>query len=184
MANFTLKRVDVFPNGTTVEARKRSVFGNVDPARGTAPPGAAEKSAISDGTQVFFNGLAPETEYVFSGQVGGTWQHIGAFTGSGTTDVRAPLNIGHGRKTVAATGTPEQLSATPTKARSLIITALEGNTGVVVIGGDNTVRAALASRNGTPLAAKESISYDVADLSSVWLDVTVSGEGVSFSYTD
>jgi hypothetical protein len=80
VANFSLKRVDLFPSGTTVEARKRSVFGNVDPARGTAPPGAAEVSAVSDGITIAFAGLADETEYVFSGQVGGVWQHTGART--------------------------------------------------------------------------------------------------------
>lgn len=182
MANFTLKRVDLFPNGTTVEARKRSAFGNVDPARGTAPPGAAEKSAVSDGTQIVFNGLAAETEYVLSGQVGGVWQHVGIFTGSGTTDVRAPSNVGGGRKTVAAAGTPEQLGSG--HCRSLAVTALKSNTGDVVIGGDNGVRAAIANRNGTPLAAKETATYDVADLGAIWLDVEVSGEGVSYTFTD
>lgn len=80
MANFNLKRVDLFPNGTTVEARKRSAFGNTDPARGTAPPGAAETTAPSDGTTIPFVGLADETEYVFSAQVGGVWQHTSGRT--------------------------------------------------------------------------------------------------------
>jgi hypothetical protein len=80
VANFTLKRVDVFPSGTTVDARKRSVFGNVDPARGTAPPGAAETTAASDGVSVPFVGLTDETEYVFSAQVGGVWQHVNGRT--------------------------------------------------------------------------------------------------------
>lgn len=74
----------MFPNGTTVEARKRSLFGNVDPARGTAPPGAAEQSVVSDGVSIAFVGLTDETEYVFSGQVGGVWQHT-----SGRTTVTA-----------------------------------------------------------------------------------------------
>lgn len=80
MANFVLKRVDVFPSGTNVDARKRTLFGNVDPARGVAPPGAAEQTVASDGIQIAFAGLADETEYVFSGQVGGVWQHINART--------------------------------------------------------------------------------------------------------
>ena len=181
MANFSLKRVDLFPNGTTVEARKRSAFGNVDPKQGTAPPGAAEKSAASNGTSIEFNGLAGETEYVFSGQVSGVWKHTTGYTGSGSTDERSPGGIGHGRKTVAAAGTPEQLGSA--RCRSVVVTALESNTGDVVIGGDNSVRAAIGSRNGTPLAAKESASYDVADIGALWIDVETSGEGVSFSYT-
>lgn len=181
MANFTLKRVDLFPNGTTVEARKRTLWGNVSPARGVAPPGAAEKSATSDGTQIVFNGLAGETEYIFSGQVGGTWQHVHAYTGSGTTDTLAPGSVGGGRTTVTTAGTPVQLGSG--RCRAVIVTALKSNTGDVVIGGDNGVRAAIANRNGTPLAAKESASYDVASLDALWVDAEVNGEGVSYSYT-
>jgi hypothetical protein len=80
VANFVLRRVDMFPSGTNVEARKRSLFGNVDPAQGTAPPGAAEQTVASDGISISFVGLADETEYVFSGQVGGVWKHTSART--------------------------------------------------------------------------------------------------------
>lgn len=80
MATFVLRRVDLFPSGTNVEARKRSLFGNVDPAQGTAPPGAAEQTVASDGISIQFAGLADETEYVFSGQVGGVWKHTGGRT--------------------------------------------------------------------------------------------------------
>lgn len=80
MANFVLKRVDLFPAGTNVDARKRALFGNVDPARGVAPPGAAEQTVASDGIQIAYAGLADETEYVFSGQVGGVWQHVNGRT--------------------------------------------------------------------------------------------------------
>lgn len=181
MANFNLRRVDLFPQGTTVEARKRSTFGNVDPARGTAPPGAAEKSAVSDGTVIAFNGLAGETEYVFSGQVSGVWQHSNGYTGSGATDERAPTGVGHGRKVVAATGTPEQLGSA--RCRSVAVTGLSTNTGLIVIGGDNSVRAAAGTRNGTPIAAGETASYDVSDIGALWIDAVTSGEGVSYSYT-
>jgi hypothetical protein len=85
VANFTLKRVDLFPSGTNVDARKRALFGNVDPAQGVAPPGAAEQTVASDGIQIAFAGLADETEYVFSGQVGGVWKHT-----SGRTTAQQP----------------------------------------------------------------------------------------------
>jgi hypothetical protein len=181
VANFVLKRVDLFPNGTTVEARKRSLWtGDAQPTQGTAPPGAAEKSSASDGTSISFNGLAANTEYVFSGQVGGVWKHTGAFTGSATTDDQPASYIGHLRKTVAAAGTPEQLGSGP--CRGLVITALESNTGDVVIGGDNSVRAAIGTRNGTPIPPGSSASYSIRSLDAVWLDVEVAGNGVSASY--
>src|SRR3954454_2686592 len=70
----------MFPSGTNVDARKRSLFGNVDPAQGTAPPGSAEQTVASDGISIPFVGLADDTEYVFSGQVGGVWNHTSART--------------------------------------------------------------------------------------------------------
>lgn len=86
MANFTLRRVDLFPSGTTVEARKASLFGTVGPNRGVAPPGAAETTAVSDGISIAFTGLTGGAEYVFSGQVGGQWVHTAALTQATTTD--------------------------------------------------------------------------------------------------
>lgn len=94
-----------------------------------------------------------------------------------------PANtLGDGRKTVATTGTELQLTSTPTRIRSLIITAETDNTGVIVVGG-STVVADLATRRGTPLNAGESVSLDVDDLSKVWIDTTVNGDGVTFTYT-
>lgn len=90
-------------------------------------------------------------------------------------------DVGDGRKVVATAGTAERL-ASATRCRSVAITAETDNTGVVVVGG-STVVAALATRRGVPLEAGQSVSFDVNDLSSVWLDVTVNGEGVSFLFT-
>jgi hypothetical protein len=49
-----------------------------------------------------------------------------------------------------------------------------------VVGG-STVVAAAGTRRGTPLAANESVSFN-CDPTLLWLDATVNGEGVSFSY--
>jgi hypothetical protein len=110
VANFRLTRVDLFPSGTTVDARKRSVFGNVDPQRGVAPPGAAETTAVSDGTQVPFVGLADETEYVFSAQVGGVWQHTAARTTVQPTSPAVELTQ---ERTPAAAASVGALSTAP-----------------------------------------------------------------------
>lgn len=90
------------------------------------------------------------------------------------------------RKTVAAAATAERLSSTSIAFRSLVITAETDNTGVVVYGG-STVVAALSTRRGTPLAAGESKEFlaeqhGVDDLRDIFLDVTVSGDGVTASY--
>lgn len=87
--------------------------------------------------------------------------------------------VSDGRKVVATAGTAERLVSAPTKARSVAITAETNNTGVVVVGG-STVVAAEATRRGFPLAAGASVSFDVNDLYSVFLDTTVNGDGVTF----
>lgn len=77
-------------------------------------------------------------------------------------------------------GTAVALAAT-TAIKSVVITALTNNTGIISVGG-STVLASLASRRGTPLNAGESIGLDIADLASVFIDSTVSGEGVTYTY--
>lgn len=86
-----------------------------------------------------------------------------------------------GRQTVTTGGTAVQLSSTSTRCRSLVVTAETDNTGIIVVGG-TTVVASLATRRGTPLAAGDSIGIDISNLNSVWLDTTVNGDGVTFSY--
>lgn len=92
----------------------------------------------------------------------------------------ASSGIGDGRKTVTTAGTRVVL-ASSTPCVSVCITALEGNTGKVVVGAV-TVVAALATRRGTPLAPGESVTFTVSDLAYVYVDSMVNGEGVSYSY--
>lgn len=88
---------------------------------------------------------------------------------------------GDGRKTVTTAGTRVAL-ATTTPAKWVHITAEADNTGLVVVGLAGTVVAALGTRRGTPLAAGEDIVLPIADLADVGLDVTVSGDGVTYTY--
>ncbi len=94
----------------------------------------------------------------------------------------ATHGIGDGRKVVATAGTREPLVPSGVFVFGVAITALEGNAGAVVVGGD-TVVANLTTRSGTPLNPRDSVDYDVNDLRHVWVDVVNSGDGVSFSYT-
>lgn len=90
--------------------------------------------------------------------------------------------IGDGRKTVAASATAEKL-ASATKCTSVVITALAANTGVIVFGA-STVVAAAATRRGTPLSAGETASVPIVDLDQIYLDTTVNGEGVSYTWVN
>lgn len=88
--------------------------------------------------------------------------------------------VGDGRKTVTTAGTAVRLTDSGVGGNSTCVTALAGNTGTICIG-SATVVAASGTRRGTPLAAGESITFST-DPSLLWIDATVNGEGVSFSY--
>ncbi len=90
-------------------------------------------------------------------------------------------NIGSNRKTVTTAGTAVPLMSTATEAKRLDVTALYENTDMVVVG-DSTVVAASGTRKGVPLAAGNTYTFYVTDLSKVYIDSVVSGEGVSFNY--
>ena len=88
--------------------------------------------------------------------------------------------IGNGRKIVAASATAERLAG-ETMCSAVCITAETYNTGVIVVGG-SAVIAALATRQGTPLAAGDSMELSISNLSGIWLDTTVDWDGVTFTY--
>ncbi len=88
--------------------------------------------------------------------------------------------IADGRKVVAAAATAEALAGATTCQR-VDITAETDNTGIIVVGGSTAV-ALLASRQGTPLSAGDSYSLEIDDLADVFIDATVSGDGVTFTY--
>lgn len=90
-------------------------------------------------------------------------------------------NIRDGRKVVTAAGTAERLVSTNTPCRKVTIMAELDNTDYVVVG-DSTVVAALATRRGIPLSAGSSITLDIEDLYTIYVDAVVNGEGVTFLY--
>lgn len=92
-----------------------------------------------------------------------------------------PSTITDGRKVVAAAATAEALSSTRLGVSYIIITAETNNTGVVAVGA-STVVAAEATRLGIPLNAGDSLSLGAVNLADVYLDVTVSGDGVTYLY--
>lgn len=90
--------------------------------------------------------------------------------------------IRDGRKTVAAAGTPEQLTSTATRVRSLVVTAETDNTGLVAVG-NSTCRATATTQRGVILSAGGSVGVDIDDLSKVYVDASVNGDGVAYAYT-
>lgn len=90
------------------------------------------------------------------------------------------MAIKHGVKTVTTAGTDVAL-ATSTSARWVVIQAQTDNTGVIAVG-EAGVDATVATGTGVALAAGESISLPCDDLANIYIDATVNGEGVRYTY--
>jgi hypothetical protein len=94
----------------------------------------------------------------------------------------APASIlSQGHKEVATSGTAVVLqdAPDPTTCKWVIITAKLTNTGLIYVGGPNVL---VATPKGTPLSAGDSVIIPVLDLSAVFIDAVVDGEGVTFTY--
>lgn len=85
-----------------------------------------------------------------------------------------------GAKNVTTAGTRVQLATDSTPCLDIIVQAKRGNTGRIYVGGS---LVANDDSNGVYLNAGQSISLSVTNLNQVYIDATVNGEGVSFTYT-
>lgn len=106
----------------------------------------------------------------------GTW-NIGtltSITNPVTTVESAPTTIYNGKKSVTTAGTRVTLASSQA-IKSVTIKALSTNTGIIYVG-DTSV----SSSNGYQLSAGESVSMDIANLNTVNLDSSVSGESVTY----
>lgn len=91
-----------------------------------------------------------------------------------------PTAVGDGRKVVAVAGTREALAGS-TACKKVLVTAETDNAGIVVVG-SSTVVASLATRRGFALYAGDWCELETDNLADVYLDSTVSGDGVTFVY--
>src|SRR4051794_3191243 len=89
--------------------------------------------------------------------------------------------IGCGRKIVTTAGTKVQLSTTSVECAWIQIVAETDNTGIITFG-DSEVVGVLASRKGVPLNAGDSEVIPVDNLTDIYLDTTVNGDGVTYIY--
>lgn len=88
--------------------------------------------------------------------------------------------IGHGVTNVTTAGTDVAL-ASSTPAKWVVIMARRTNTANIAVGGSG-VDATASTGNGVTLAAGESITLPVDNLADVYIDATVNGEGVRYTY--
>lgn len=95
-------------------------------------------------------------------------------------------SISSGRKTVTTAGVPVKLTASATVAKRVEVSALESNTDMILVGGVNVVAGtandAGGTRAGIPISAGQTLTIDIDDVSKIYIDAVVSGEGVSYTY--
>lgn len=88
--------------------------------------------------------------------------------------------IGHGVKTVTSAGTDEALAAS-TACKRVTIMAQSDNTGVIAVGASG-VDATVATGTGVLLFPGDVFELDIDNLADVFIDASVNGEGVRFTY--
>ena len=81
---------------------------------------------------------------------------------------------------VTTAGSAVALAAT-TAVKRVYVQAETDNTGVIVIGA-STVVASLATRRGIALNAGDTIEIAIDDLADLYIDSSVNGDGVTFTY--
>ncbi len=97
-----------------------------------------------------------------------------------TTVNHATKAIGHGVKTVTTAGTDVVLAA-DTLAKWVIIQAQTDNSGNIAVGAAG-VDATEATGTGVLLDAGQSISLAIDNLADIFIDSSVSGDGVRYTY--
>lgn len=87
-----------------------------------------------------------------------------------------------GGKDVTAAGTPEPLVATSTPCAGVRVFARPANGGLIAVGIGAAVSAVAGSEAGwATLAAREGAFIPCSNAANVYIDATVSGEGVGFN---
>lgn len=86
-----------------------------------------------------------------------------------------PSTIIHGVKAVTTAGTAVALTTSKNLKSGVTIKALVANTGVIYVGLNP-----VTSSTGFPLLAGDSIFIEIHNSSLIYIDASVSGEGVSY----
>ncbi len=94
--------------------------------------------------------------------------------GTVNANVNAPTTILNGKTTVSTAGSRTTLAGATT-CKSVTIKALSTNTGFIYVG-----NSTVTSANGFQLLAGDTVSLDIADLTTVNIDSSVNGEGCTY----
>jgi len=90
-------------------------------------------------------------------------------------------SIGHGVKTVTTAGTDVALSSSSIPCKRVTIQAQTDNGGYIAVGASG-VDATVATGTGVLLAQGDVFELDIDDIAKIYIDSTVNGEGVRYTY--
>lgn len=131
---------------------------------------------VSQDERFFYNALVSIAGSGGANMADGLLQQIlVAIQASSSSTV--PTEIGDGSQSVTTAGTRVQLSGSSVPCKRVHIQAKVGNTGSIYVGG-----VTIAAGRGTELFPTASITLNIDDLDNVYLDSSVNGEGVTYTY--
>lgn len=97
------------------------------------------------------------------------------YTGSLWVPETIPATVTTGKVTVTTAGTRVELIGSTTAIQSVTVKALSTNSGTIYVG-----NSGVSSSNGFQLAAGDTISLDLVDLSTVYIDASANTQSVTY----
>lgn len=91
-----------------------------------------------------------------------------------TDSIVTPTAVYNGKTTVTTAGTRVALASSQT-VKSVTVKALSTNTGFIYVG-----NSSVANTNGFQLKAGDTVSLDLSNLATVYIDSSVNGEGITY----
>lgn len=132
---------------------------------------------LSQLPKVKINVIAYQKYYIFFKKVKEIIMSLNKGRNETPTIEAPPDTIGDGNCTVTTAGTRVQLTTTATPCKKVLITANGANTGNIYVGG-----VTIASGRGKQLVPLQDVEIWIDDLSKVYIDASVSLEGVAYVY--
>jgi hypothetical protein len=178
--------------GETVDVGRVNLIGTAQSngavrATGATIPAYAVAMGASDGTNMQIPRCDTNKSLFVALQAGtGLPQAIGKLSANSGVDIgdvdvtSMPLAaaLQNGQKYVTSAGTRVALASSTAIYHSVTIMAQSGNSGWIYIG-----NSSVSNSNGYILDAGETVTIEIANLSTIYVDSSVNGEGVSYIAT-
>lgn len=184
-ASTAVTNAGTFATQATLAAETTKVIGTVNVAASQTIAATQATAANLNMTEVNSGAIKTAVEVIDNAISGSEMQvDVVAALPAGTNIIGKTghdiTGVGHGVKTVTTAGTDLAL-ATSTACKKVDIQAQTDNTGLIAVGGSG-VDATIATGTGILLEAGDIYSFEIDNLADMYIDSTVNGEGVRYTY--